>query len=133
MNNGLIAVCTHCGQMYHSKLSEHEATDEALYKEAIMRCNCPDARQQAAKWELIDDTKSQLKKFFKNESAESLIDAEVKDVIRKSIENFIVYLAEGTIISVSVDIEGLGKVTVSNKNSKISIKKQTTAEIIRRY
>ncbi len=134
MSNSLMAVCPFCGQMYRSNYDEStEPSEDLLHKEAIMRCGCPDARLQAAKWELIDDTKRQLKKFFKDESPDCVLDADVIEDIRYSIENFIIYLADGTVKSVSVDVDGIGKITLANKNAKISIKKQTTAEIIRRY
>lgn len=133
MTNNQMAICPYCGQMYSSKLNAEETNEDLLHKEAVMQCNCPEARQQAAKWELIDDTKNQLKLFFKNENPDCVLDAEVVDSIRSLTEKFIHYLADGTLNSVSVDVEGIGKVTLANKNSKISIKKQTTAEIIRRY
>lgn len=131
MSNGLLAICPFCGQMYSSKYEN--ATEDMLHKEAVLQCNCFDAKQQAAKWELIDDTKVQLKKFFRNESPDSLLDAQVIEDLRQYIENFITYLADGKIKSVSVDINGIGKLTLTYKDSRIKIKKQTVAEVVRRY
>lgn len=131
MSEGLLAICPFCGQIYSSRYEN--ASEDVLRREAVFQCRCPDAKQQAAKWELIDDTKVQLKKFFKNESSDCLLDSDVVENIRMLIERFICHLAEGTINSVSVDIDGIGKITIAVKKEKISIKKQTTAEVIRRY
>lgn len=133
MSEKPLAICHYCGQGWYSEQDPEKTNMDLLKKEAIMKCNCPEATQQRAKWELIDDTRSQLKAFFKQVSPETVLDAELVEEIYEVTEKFIAYLADGDVLSVSVDVAGIGKVTLTSKGSSIRIKKQTQASITRRY
>lgn len=67
-----------------------------------------------------------------NGPSDSIVDEETADSIRKSLEPFIEHLIDGDVKSLTVQIPGIGKVTMASSDKSIKISKRITTGVERK-
>ncbi|MBQ7861632.1 MAG: hypothetical protein IJ349_05465 [Clostridia bacterium] len=127
-----IAVCEYCGQTFISDLP----TEAERKKEAIKKCSCPGANSARRRLQKIDEAKIELIGVMEynpfSGSEDGIVDEEKVDNIRKGLEAFIENLADGDVRSLTVQIPGIGKVTMTSSDKSIKISKRITTGVERK-
>ena len=127
-----IAVCECCGQAFMSDLP----TEAERNKEALMKCSCSGANAARRRFQKIKDAEIELIEVMEynpfNGSSDSIVDEETADSIRKSLEPFIEHLIDGDVKSLTVQIPGIGKVTMASSDKSIKISKRITTGVERK-
>lgn len=127
-----VAVCEYCGQTF---ISDKE-TEQERRKEAIIKCSCSGAASARRRMQKIDEAKIQLVGVMEYNpfvsGAEGGIDEETFDCIRKNLEPFIDHLVDGDIRGLTVQIPGIGKLTMASTDKSIKISKRITTGVERK-
>ena len=126
------AVCEFCGQVFMSNLQ----TEPERHKEAIMRCTCPGAYHMQKRWRKIDDAEIELLEVMEynpfSGASDYAVDEETTKDIRVKLEAFIPNLVDGDIKALTVQIPGIGKVTMASTDKNIKISKRITTGVERK-
>lgn len=127
-----IAVCEYCGQTFISDLP----TEKERKKEALMKCSCPGANTARRRFQKIKEAEIELIGVMEynpfSGSSDSIVDEETVDCIRKRMEPFIEHLIDGDVRSLTVQIPGIGKVTMASSDKSIKISKRITTGVERK-
>ena len=127
-----VAVCEYCGQMF----SSDAGTEAERKREAIMQCSCSGACSARRRLQKIDEAKVELVGVMEHNpficGADGRIDDETFDGIRKRLEAFIEPIVDGDVSALTVQIPGIGKVTMAGTDKSIKISKRITTGIERK-
>ena len=126
------AVCKFCGQVFMSdKLTEGERQ-----REAIMKCSCSGACQAQRRLRKIDEAKIELVGVMEYNPfagpSDYAVDETTAEDIREKLEAFIPNLVDGDIKALTVQVPGIGKVTMASTDKNIKISKRITTGVERK-
>jgi len=127
-----MAVCEYCGQAFVS-----DATTQAeRNREAIMQCSCSGACSARRRLQKIEEAKVELVGVMEYNpfigGSDDRIDEETFDSIRKNLEPFIEHLVDGDVSGLTVQIPGIGKLTMASTDKSIKISKRITTGVERK-
>lgn len=127
-----LAVCEYCGQAF---ISEKE-TEQERRKEAIMKCSCSGACSARRRLQKIEEAKVELVGVMEYNpfigGSDDGVDEETFDSIRKNLEPFIDHLVDGEVSGLTVQIPGIGKLTMGSTDKCIKISKRLTTGVERK-
>lgn len=124
------AICPFCGQCFYS-----DETDKvALRMEAIQRCDCDEAKKECRLQEYVTKAKNQLKGIFclNFSGIEMTQNTQRLKSIEEKMSLLLEHMARFEVYSVTANIDGIGKLSMTIKNSgEIKIKRVVSAYIER--
>lgn len=127
-----VAVCEYCGQVFVSDA----LTEAEKRRDAIMQCSCSGACGARRRLQKIKEAKVELVGVMEYNpfigGSDNRIDEETFDSIRKNLEPFIEHLVDGDVSGLTVQIPGIGKLTMGSTDKCIKISKRLTTGVERK-
>lgn len=129
---GEVAVCEFCGQVFMSE----KATEQERRREAIMKCSCQGAWFAQRRLRKIDEAQIELIGVMEynpfSGPSDCAVDEDTAEDIRSKLEAFIPNLVDGNLKALTVQIPGIGKVTMASTDKNIKISKRITTGVERK-